>query len=233
MNLIHSKSVTMASTDLLVMVNSARSHADEKPIRHSDFYEKCIDELDGEYYGISVVQNSNKTETKVITMTADQCKLVAMRESKAVRRAVLEKLNSLEAQKVSLALPDFSNPAAAARAWAEQFEIAQSIMIERDRAVATKAEIGARREATAMNTASQAVKKVAALEVQLDHSKEYCTIKRMEMLKHGQKFEWRRLKSTCTEMGIPAIDVFDQNYGTVKSYHVDVWLEAYGIGLDD
>lgn len=233
MNLIHSNSVTMASTDLLVMVNSARSHADEKPIRHSDFYEKCIDELDGEDYGISVVQNSNKTETKVITMTADQCKLVAMRESKAVRRAVLEKLNSLEAQKTSIALPDFSNPAAAARAWAEQFEIAQSIMIERDRAVATKAEIGARREATAMNTASQAVKKVAALEVQLDHSKEYCTIKRMEMLKHGQKFEWRRLKSTCTEMGIPAIDVFDQNYGTVKSYHVDVWLEAYGIGLDD
>jgi hypothetical protein len=55
----------------------------------------------------------------------------------------------------------------------------------------------------------------------------------MEMLKHGQKFEWRRLKSTCTEMGIQAVDVFDQNYGTVKAYHVDVWREAYGIGLDD
>jgi hypothetical protein len=231
--LIQSNSVTMASTDLLVLVNSARTQADEKPIRHSDFYEKCIDELDGEHYGISVVQNLNKTETKVVTMTADQCKLVAMRESKAVRRAVLEKLNSLESQKTAVALPDFSNPAAAARAWADQVEAAQALEIERDQAVATKAEIGNRREATAMNTASQAVKKVHALEVQLDHSKEYCTIKRMEMLKHGQKFEWRRLKSTCTEMGIQAVDVFDQNYGTVKAYHVDVWREAYGIGLDD
>jgi hypothetical protein len=231
--LIQSNSVTMASTDLLVLVNSARTQADEKPIRHSDFYEKCIDELDGEHYGISVVQNLNKTETKVVTMTADQCKLVAMRESKAVRRAVLEKLNSLESQKTAVALPDFSNPAAAARAWADQVEAAQALAIERDQAVATKAEIGNRREATAMNTASQAVKKVHALEVQLDHSKEYCTIKRMEMLKHGQKFEWRRLKSTCTEMGIQAVDVFDQNYGTVKAYHVDVWREAYGIGLDD
>jgi len=98
-------------------------------------------------------------------------------------------------------------------------------------AIATKAEIGHRREATAMNTASQAVKKANKLEVELDKSQEYCTIKRMQMIQHGQQFNWRLLKSTSAEMDIPSIDVFDQNYGTVKAYHVDVWQEAYGIGL--
>ena len=98
-------------------------------------------------------------------------------------------------------------------------------------AIATKAEIGSRREATAMNTASQAVKKANELEVQLDQSKQYCTIKRMEMLNHGQKFDWRLLKSVSQDMQIPTTDVFDANYGTVKAYHKDVWAEAYALAF--
>jgi len=101
-----------------------------------------------------------------------------------------------------------------------------------EHAIATKAEIGSRREATAMNTASQAVKKANALEVELDKSKTYCTIKRMEMLTHGQKYDWRVLKSACIDVGIEPIPVFDANYGSVKAYHKDVWLESYAINLD-
>lgn len=152
--------------------------------------------------------------------------------SAAMRMAVIKRWRELESGRSVGALPDFSNPATAARAWAEQFERSQQLAIERDQAVMTKAEIGSRREATAMNTASQAVKKVAALQVQLDTSAEYCTIKRMEMLRHGQKFDWRRLKQTGVEMGVEAIDVFDQNYGTVKAYHESVWLEAYGLRIE-
>jgi phage regulator Rha-like protein len=99
-------------------------------------------------------------------------------------------------------------------------------------AIKTKAEIGTRREATAMNTASQAVKRVNALEVELDLSKSYSTIKRMEMLHYGVKFKWQLLKSTSIEMGIKPIDVFDQNYGTVKAYHKDVWKETYALNVD-
>jgi prophage antirepressor-like protein len=104
---------------------------------------------------------------------------------------------------------------------------------ERDQAISTKAEIGSRREATAMNTASQERKRANRLEAELDRSKQYCTVKRMEMLQHGQKFNWRLLKSTGIAMGIEPIDVFDANYGTVKSYHADVWKEAYAIDLDE
>ena len=123
-------------------------------------------------------------------------------------------------------LPDFTNPAAAARAFAEQYERAQV-------AVKTKAEIGSRREATAMNTASQAVKKAHALELELDRAKSYATIKRMSALYHGQPFDWRLLKQTAAEMGISSIDIFDANYGKVKAYHADVWREAYALEIPE
>ncbi|MBX9936767.1 MAG: phage antirepressor KilAC domain-containing protein [Burkholderiaceae bacterium] len=118
----------MSSIELLELVNDARTEFGESVIRHSDFAIKCRDELDGEYYGISVVKNSRGPATEAILMTVDQCKLVAMRESKGVRRRVLARLNKLEAQvaQSAPALPDFTSPAAAARAWAEQFEQAQA-----------------------------------------------------------------------------------------------------------
>ena len=96
-------------------------------------------------------------------------------------------------------------------------------------AIATKAEIGSRREATAMSTASTATRRASKLERDLDRSKEYCTIKRMTMLTHGQTFNWRLLKSAAQDLGKPSLDIYDANYGTVKNYHRDVWMEAYGI----
>jgi phage regulator Rha-like protein len=99
-------------------------------------------------------------------------------------------------------------------------------------AIETKAQIGARREATAMNTASQAVKRANQLQIELDKSKQYASVKRMEMLYHGQKFDWRLLKSTAAQMEVSCIDVFDANYGTVKAYHADVWKEAYAVSIE-
>ena len=147
--------------------------------------------------------------------------------SAKLRRAVIVRWQELEKTVASsaIAMPDFSNPVLAARAWADQYEA-------RMLSDATKAEIGSRREATAMNTASQAVRKANSLEAQLDRSKQYATVKRMEMLYHGQKFNWRLLKSAASEMNIPAIDVFDANYGTVKAYHADVWREAFAVNLE-
>lgn len=137
---------------------------------------------------------------------------------------LVDRWQELERQVAAPQIPDFNNPAEAARAWAAQYEAAQL-------AIATKAEIGSRREATAMNTASQAVKKVNALEIELDRSKRFSSVKRMEMLYHGQKFNWRELKSTCALMGLEPIDIFDANYGTVKAWPADVWREVYALEI--
>ncbi|MEH3117033.1 MAG: BRO family protein [Methylorubrum populi] len=103
------------------------------------------------------------------------------------------------------AIPDFANPAAAARAWAEQYEA--RVLAER-----RKAEIGSRREATAMATASREAQRANRLEIELDRSGQYATVKRMEALHRGREFDWRLLKRISQQKGWLPISVPDANY---------------------
>lgn len=98
MNLPTTAFTTMDTTELLALVNEARAAFGESSVRHNDFVARCKDELDGEHYESFVVQNLNNTQSEGLRLTADQCKLVAMRESKGVRRRVLARLNELEGQ---------------------------------------------------------------------------------------------------------------------------------------
>lgn len=90
--------VSMTSIELLDLVNEARAASREPKIRANVFADRIKDELDGEHYKSFVVQNLNGTQSEVFELNRDQCMLVSMRESKAVRRKVLAKLNALEAK---------------------------------------------------------------------------------------------------------------------------------------
>ncbi|WP_236167085.1 phage antirepressor [Pseudomonas fulva] len=98
MNLPSTAFTTMGTTELLALVNEARAAFGEASVRHNDFVARCKDELEGEHYESFVVRNLNNTQSEGLRLTADQCKLVAMRESKGVRRRVLARLNELEGQ---------------------------------------------------------------------------------------------------------------------------------------
>ena len=91
---IVSNTVTMSSIDLLEIINKARVQHGEAEVRRNQFHERIADELDGTNYKTFVVTNSNGTRSMACELTHDQCMLVAMRESKAVRRNVLEKLKA-------------------------------------------------------------------------------------------------------------------------------------------
>lgn len=97
---------TMTSSELLDLVNQARVEFGEAPVRRNDFVARCVDELQGEHYETFVVQNLNKTESTELRLTRDQCMLVSMRESKAVRRRVVAKLKLIEEQAVPAMLHD-------------------------------------------------------------------------------------------------------------------------------
>lgn len=106
---------------------------------------------------------------------------------------------------------------------------------QRDQAIATKAEIGSRREATAMATASAAVRKVMHLENELGRGCQHATVTAVEKAAHrsfgGQGF--RPLKNWCDSHGVSAPKVQDPRFGWVRSWPAAAWAAVYQIDLAD
>lgn len=89
------QTLTMSSIELLALINQARAAFNEPEVRRNQFNARVEDELEGTHYKKNVVTNENGTESIVFELTQDQCMLVSMRESKAVRRWVLEKIKAM------------------------------------------------------------------------------------------------------------------------------------------
>ena len=125
--ILQSEVKTMSSIDLLELINNVRVANNEEPLRRNSFNLKIEDELEGSYCTKNVVKNQNGTESVVYELTIEQCTLIGMRESKSVRRTVLEKLKQLENH---IQLPNFTDPAEAAIAWANEYKAKQALAIE-------------------------------------------------------------------------------------------------------
>lgn len=65
------------------------------------------------------------------------------------------------------------------------------------------------------------------LKIELDESREWYSVKRMEKLNPGKRFDWRLLKKESEKLGKEIKKTFDQNYGEVNAYHVSVWESLY------
>lgn len=151
----------------------------------------------------------------------------------------INRFNEMEEQlrSGSPAIPDFQNPALAARAWAEQYERRQIAEAQRDEAIRTKAEIGSRREATSMATASAAIRQRDALADQLGEGKHYKQVKAIPWLLevfHESAGMYsqvgRKLSQLGQRMGISPRIKEDSQYGTIKIHHVEV-IEALRLAL--
>ena len=89
--LMKSKVSTMTSIEFLdAVINPFRSQEGETPHEPRKFLAKIIDELDLDETGKKFRLNSNQTESAYYILDKDQMMLVGMRESKAVRKNVLE-----------------------------------------------------------------------------------------------------------------------------------------------
>lgn len=89
---------TINSQELLAMVNEARKQCGEPSVRNNKFIEKIEDELEGETYTKSVGRK-NGTEIEIIDMLFKQALRVAARESKAVRRTLVDQLEDMAGNK--------------------------------------------------------------------------------------------------------------------------------------
>ena len=232
--------VTMSSIDLLDMINSVRAENGESEIRRNKFSEKIEDELAGDHYTKSAVKNPNGTESVIYDLTMDQCALLSMRESRSVRRQVLTKLKELESRQ-HVTLPDMSTDEGkliliqqlAAKSLS-LIEENKRVATERDSAIATKALIGSKREATAMAKASAAVRKVRKLEAELGFNAEHATVIAVERAT-GRKFPrntYVNLRRWCRMNDTQPASVADPRYGSVKAWPAGAWLEHEGVDLN-
>ena len=208
--------ITMTSFDFLnEIINPLREMAGQTPHKNTAFVRKIEDEID-ELGAVKFIDRFGNS-MKVYDLNYDQMFLVGMRESKAVRKAVLSKLKELakaSSGKV-VQLPDFSNPAEAARAWAEQFE--RAAIAEK-----TKAQINDKRTATLMNKASQDAKKIKKLESQLQDQGSYLSLiaadlpQRVDTEMRLNVQSWRLLKRISETLGCEIVKVKDPRYGGGK-----------------
>ena len=149
-----------------------------------------------------------------------------------LRAAIVRRLDELEKElmKNKLVMPNFSNPAEAARAWALEYEQKQIALAERDEAIKTKAWISDKKTATAMATASVKARENEKLKEQLGDSKNYKQVKAIPWLtdyfnlkiKAAYSQIGRYLSRISDECGYEPKEIPDSTWGKVKAYHIDV-----------
>lgn len=89
---------TVTTIQLRNLINEARESMGEKAVQNSQFIKRVEDELESEIEGQKYIDLAPRTKTPMSAyrLTMQQAMLVGMRESKAVRRAVLAKLESMQ-----------------------------------------------------------------------------------------------------------------------------------------
>ena len=97
-------------------------------------------------------------------------------------------------------------------------------------AVATKAEIGSRREATSMATASSAVRERNKTLKELGRAKTTATIRAVNKATGGD-YQFKLLKDWCNFTEVQIDRVPDPLYGEVNTYPAAAWRAVYGIDL--
>ena len=123
---------TMSSLEIVDMINDHRLSKNTVDavypnLRHSDFMAKVINVLGVEYsekFRSTYLANNGKENPCYRFEKREAC-LMAMSYSYELQALVFDRMTELESQSLKPQLPDFTNPAIAARAWADEVEAKQ------------------------------------------------------------------------------------------------------------
>lgn len=141
--------------------------------------------------------------------------------------AVVDRWQELEAKQTAF---DITNPVHLLQAIEVQARLNIQLAAERDHAIATKAQIGSKREATAMNTAAQAVREKKAIEAKLGRCINHASILAVQNAT-GASYAWHPLKAYCSKNGLPQVKAHDDRWGKVNTYPAQAWLAVYGVDI--
>lgn len=224
-----------AITSLQVAEHFRKNHKDVlRDIRVT--IEKCSHEFNERNFAPVEYTDAKGEKRPMYVLSKDGFMMVAMGyttpEAMAIKESYIARFNEMEERlRNSIpGLPNFQNPALAARAWAEQYERRQIAETQRDEAIRTKAWINDKKTATAMATASAAVRKVNALEDELGRGKRYKAVKAIPWLltefiesRGMYSIVGKALKRMSTDLGYSIEKIATPEYPDgINAYHVDV-----------
>lgn len=124
----------ITSLELVSQINLFRANECKSELRHDTIRSIIKDEFEEEILSQKILEKSIQSNggrpSLVYELTLSQAKQVLVRESKFVRKAVIAYIEKLESeiQQNKTQLPDFNNPAEAARAWALEYEAKQEAL---------------------------------------------------------------------------------------------------------
>jgi len=218
---------------------SSREIADLTGKRHPDVLRDIrlmLDELkeDVSRFARIYLDSMNRQQTEYL-LDRELTDTLLTGYSAVARRTVIARWHKLEA--------DAGNPASAAPAELTRMDILRIAMeseearikaeAERDEAIRTKAQIGSKREATAMAKASAATREADKLRDQLGFNTRHATVIAVEKAirsKFGPQ-DWRQLKAWCKAHGVASTKVHDPRWGEAVAWPASAWLEVFDIDL--
>ena len=202
----------------------------------------AVASLDDDEKGVGIIDTpGGKQEMSIVSEPGLYSLILRSRkpEAKAFKRWVTHDIlpSIRRSGGYVMAKPDDTPEAILARAVLVAQDTIRRIEAERDEAIRTKAEIGSRREATAMATASAAVRKAAALENELGRGRDYKSVKGIPWFLDifadtpaAYSVAGRKLSDMSRRMDYEIREIEDSRFGSVKAYHVDV-IEAFRLAL--
>lgn len=133
--------ITMTSLEIVEFINKERAAAFSKgeltkytELSHRNFMAKVLQTLGEEgalKFKHTYINKQNGQEYPIYVFPKREATLMAMSYSAKISAAVYDRMTELEEQlkSTALALPNFSNPAEAARAWALEYEARQALEV--------------------------------------------------------------------------------------------------------
>ena len=210
MQLMTSNKDTMTSLELRDIVNAARIENSEKPIRNNDFVKRIEDELEGELGSCEIfVTSQGGTPMKYYDLTRDQCMLVGMRESKGVRRTVLDKLKAMEATTLTQP-PEVKDP-----------QLAAMVMM------LTQLDSVKQEQEAQRNELAEIKAKIQATPDEFYTVAGYASLRGMSIDTKKAALLGRKAAKLSREHEMDIGKAHSSIHGTVNTYHVDILCEVF------
>ncbi|WP_220275394.1 Rha family transcriptional regulator [Pseudomonas aeruginosa] len=220
------QAVTMTSREIAELTGKQHKHVIRDIREMLDALEK-----DGPVLGHVREEKDSRGYTENFHLDRELTETLVTGYSIPLRHKVIRRLHQLEEQVAQPAIPQTLPEAL--RLAADLAEKCQQLAAERDHAIATKAQIGSRREAQAMAAASSAVRQVRRLENELGRGTRFATVTAVEIAT-GTKYPFNayvHLRKWCKANGVQPEIVPDRRFGEVKAWPAGAWAAVYQIDL--